>query len=157
MPGRYIVESVRLFHSFNSGNLTNESDKRPQWPILLWLPVRTQRRKSKLETIKPTNPPPTLTASLNPTHAETLPMVPQRVRKRSTARRRAVHALSLGGEAQDGGRPREGLLVVAHAEDRRAERGAELRTDELCGLELVLCWYINCTSLLCVHSELRLR
>ena len=71
-------------------------------------------------------------------------MVPQRVRKRPTARRRAVHALSLGGEAQDGGRPREGLLVVAHAEDRSAERGAELRPDELCGLELVLRWYINC-------------
>ena len=111
--------------------------------------------KVKFETTKPTNPSSTLTASLNVrTYAETLPMVPQRVRKRPTARRRAVHALSLGGEAQDGGRPREGLLVVAHAEDRRAERGAELRTDELCGLELVLCWYIYRASLFFSFSEL---
>lgn len=50
--------------------------------------------------------------------------------------------MSVGGEAQDGRRQGEGLPVFAHAPDRDEWR-AELRTDELCRLELILCWYIH--------------
>lgn len=70
-------------------------------------------------------------------------MVPQRIRERPTTRHRALHAVFVGGAAQDGRRPREGLSVLPHAQDRDEWR-AELRPDELRGLELVLCWYIYC-------------